>query len=124
MSPSGQFKDLILSWKESGQKFPDLILKAQLLNVGINPYKDFPGIKNLTGLVDIKKRSGTVKSVSKNLTIIKKDTLKLKAKLNNQQLFYFNDLFNLKNIVIQNNDINSIVNGSYKYIAIKIVLLT
>ena len=73
MSPSGQFKDLTLSWKESNQKFPELILKGQLLNVSVNPYKNFPGIKNLTGVVDIKKRRGTIKSVSKNLTIIKKD---------------------------------------------------
>ena len=118
ISPTGQFKDLNLEWKGSNQKFPDLILKGQLLNVSINPYKNFPGIKNLTGFVDIKKRGGLIKSVSKNLTIIKKDIFRepLTFSQFSGLIEWKNNLFKLSNIVIKNNDINSIVNGSYKYI--------
>ena len=117
VSPSGQFKDLALRWKDSSHKFPGLILKGHLLNVGINPYKNFPGIKNLTGLVDITKKGGAIKSVSKNLTIIKKDTFRQPITFSQFSglIEWKNNLFNLKNIVIKNNDINSIVNGSYKY---------
>ena len=119
VSPTGQFKDLTLKWKESNQKFSDLILKGQLLNVSINPYKNFPGVKNITGLVDIKKRAGTIKSVSKNLTIIKKDTFRQPITFSQFSglIEWKNNLFKLNNIVIKNNDINSIVNGSYKYIS-------
>jgi len=118
VSPSGQFKDLTLSWKKSDDRFPELILKSQLLNVSINPYKNFPGIKNLTGEVDIKKESGRIKSVSKDLTIIKKDTFRQPITFSQFSglIEWKNDLFELNNIVIKNNDMNSIVNGSYKYI--------
>ena len=118
VSPSGQFKDLALSWKDSNEKFPELILKGQLLNVSVNPYKNFPGIKNITGVVDIKKRSGTIKSVSKNLTIIKKDIFRQPITFTQFSglIEWKNTLFNFNNVVIKNNDINSIVNGSYKYI--------
>jgi len=118
VSPSGQFKDLTLSWKQSNGRFPELILKGQLLNVSVNPYKNFPGIKNITGVVDIKKGSGTIKSVSKNLTIIKKDIFRQPITFTQFSglIEWKNNLFNLNNIVIKNNDINSIVDGSYKYI--------
>ena len=118
VSPSGQFKDLTLSWKQSNGRFPELILKGQLLNVSVNPYKNFPGIKNITGVVDIKKGSGTIKSVSKNLTIIKKDIFRQPITFTQFSglIEWKNTLFNFNNVVIKNNDINSIVNGSYKYI--------
>jgi len=118
LSPSGQFKDLTLNWKDSNQRFPDLSMKGQLLNVGMNPYKNFPGIKNLTGVVNIKQSRGTIKSVSKDLTIIKENTFRQPIKFSQFSglIEWKNNLFKLKNIVIQNNDINSIINGSYKYI--------
>jgi uncharacterized protein (TIGR02099 family) len=119
ISPSGQIKDLSLNWEDSSQQFPDLMLKGQLLNVSINPYKDFPGIKNLTGIVNIKKRTGTIKSVSKDLTIIKKDTFRQPITFSQFSglIEWKNNLFNFKNIVIGNNDINSTMNGNYKYLA-------
>ena len=118
MSPSGQLKDLSLDWKDSNQQLPEIDLKGKLLNVSVNSYKNLPGIKNLTGVVNIKKRRGTIKSVSKNLIITKKDTFRQPIKFSQFSglIEWKNDLFDLKNIVIQNNDINSIVNGSYKYI--------
>ena len=93
-------------------------MKAQLLNVSVNPYKNFPGIKNLTGAIDIKKKVGTIKSVSKNLTIIKEDIFRQPITFSQFSgiIKWKNNLFDLQNIVIQNNDINSIVNGSYKHI--------
>ena len=117
VSPTGQFKDLDLNWQNSNQKFPDL-LKGQLLNVSINPYKNFPGVKNLTGIVNIKKGAGTIKSVSKDLTIIKKDTFRQPITFSQFSglIEWKNNLFNFKNIVIENDDINTIVNGNYKYI--------
>ena len=118
LSPSGQFKDLRLNWKESNRQFSKLILKGQLLNVSVNPYKNFPGIKNLTGIVNIKKTGGTIKSVSKDLTIIKNDIFRQPVTFSQFSglVEWKNNLFNLNNIVNQNNYINSIINGSYKYI--------
>ena len=140
ISPKGQFRDLILNWKysentlkgfsvsEKNQPITSIILedtnlanlmmKGQLLNVSFNSYKDFPGIKNLTGLVNIKKTGGTIKSVSKDLTIIKDNIFRQPLKFSQFSglIEWKNNLFNLKNIVIQNDDINSIINGSYKYI--------
>jgi len=117
VSPSGQLKDLKLRWKRSNNQFPDLALQSQLLNVSVNPYQNFPGIRNLTGAVDIKKTSGEIKSVSKDLTIIKKDIFRKPITFSQFSglIKWKNNLFNFKNIVIQNNDINTIVNGQYKY---------
>jgi uncharacterized protein (TIGR02099 family) len=119
LSPSGQFKDLKLSWKDTNLKFPQITMKAQLLNVSVNPYENLPGIKNLTGAVNIKKNLGMIKSVSKNLTIIKNDVFRQPIKFSQFSglIEWKNNLFDLKNIVIQNNDFNSIVNGSYKHIS-------
>ena len=118
VAPSGQIKDLRLNWKISNNKFPELILQGQLLNVSIDPYQNFPGIKNLTGVVDIKKTKGSIKSVSKNLTIIKKDIFRQPITFSQFSgvINWKDNLFNLKNIVIQNNDINSIINGTYENI--------
>ena len=140
ISPKGQFRDLTLNWKLSEKvikgfsvsdknsfgstktigdlNLANLSIKGQLLNVSFNSYKNFPGIKNLTGLVNIKKTGGTIKSVSKDLTIIKEDIFRQPLKFSQFSglIEWKNNLFNLKNIVIQNEDINSIINGSYKYI--------
>ena len=140
ISPKGQFRDLRLNWKYSDNlikgfsvsdddqpiapvmlgntNLTKLKLQGQLLNVSFNPYRNFPGIKNLTGAVDIKKTGGTIKSVSKDLTIIKEDIFRQPIKFSQFSglIEWKNNLFNLKNIVIQNEDINSIINGSYKYI--------
>ncbi len=118
VAPSGRLKDLKLDWKFSNNYPPELLLKSQLLNVSINPYKNFPGLKNLTGVVDIKKSKGLVKSVSKDLTIVKKDIFRQPITFSQFSglIEWEDNLFDLKNIVIQNEDINSIINGSYKYI--------
>ena len=117
VSPSGQLKDLKLEWKVSNNHSPELILKSQLLNISVNPYQNFPGIKNLTGVVDIKKSKGTVRSVSKDLTIIKNDIFRQPIMFSQFSglIEWKDNLFNLKNIVIQNKDINSVINGSYKH---------
>jgi len=118
VSPTGQLKDLKLNWKISNNQFPDLALQGQFLNVSVDPYKNFPGIKNLTGIVDIKKTRGEIKSVSKDLTIIKKDIFRQPITFSQFSgiINWKDNLFNLKNIVIQNNDINLIINGNYKNI--------
>jgi uncharacterized protein (TIGR02099 family) len=117
VSPTGQLKDLKLNWVISNNQFSGLTLQSQLLNVSVDPYQNFPGIKNLTGIVDIKKTRGSIKSVSKDLTIIKKDIFRQPITFSQFSglIKWKNNLFNLKDIVIQNNDVNSIVNGSYKY---------
>ena len=116
VSPSGQLKDLKLSWKSANNQFSELDLQSQLLNVSVNPYQNFPGVKNLTGIVDIKKTRGSIKSVSKDLTIIKNDIFRQPITFSQFSgvIKWKDNLFNLENIVIQNNDVNSIVNGSYK----------
>ena len=140
ISPKGQFRDLTLNWKLSenilksfsaseknssistktttDSNLANLTIEGQLLNVSFNPYRNFPGIKNLTGLVNIKKTGGTIKSVSKDLTITKDDIFRQPLKFSQFSglIEWKNNLFNLKNIVIQNKDINSIINGSYTYI--------
>ena len=117
VSPSGQLKDLKLEWEVSNNYSPELILKSKLLNVSVNPYQNYPGIKNLTGVVDIKKSKGTVKSVSKELTIIKKDIFRQPITFSQFSglIEWKDNLFNLKNIVIKNKDIDSLINGSYKH---------
>ena len=118
VSPTGQLKDLKLNWKNSNNKIADLALQAQLLNVSVKPFRDLPGIKNLTGIVNINKKGGKIKSVSKDMVIVKTDLFRQALTFSqfSGEIEWKNNLFNFKNIVIKNNDINSIVNGSYKFL--------
>ena len=62
-SPTGDIKNLQLSWKKN----KELIAAGSLINFGINSHNEFPGFKNLTASFDIKNNKGFLDIASKNI---------------------------------------------------------
>ena len=83
LSAKGEVDDLKLNWRRTKDgEGPSLKLKAKLLEIEINEFESFPGLKNVTGEVKIENEKGFIKSVSRDLIITKQDVFRAPLQLN------------------------------------------
>ena len=90
-----------------------MILKGILDDVGILPYKNLPGFKNLSANIDIKNNKGFIDLNSKNV-ILEYDEY-LRTSLNFEKLDGVirldNEDLKLSNILVANQDLSSSISG-------------
>ena len=70
--PNGEVSNLQISWIQE----KEMILKGMLDGVGILPYKNLPGFKNLSAKVDIKNDKGLIDLKSNNVALVFDDYLR------------------------------------------------
>ena len=79
----GEIDDLKLKWyRTSDEEEPNLKLKAKFLELEINEFESFPGLKNITGEVNIENEKGIIRSVSRDVKITKEDVFRAPLQLN------------------------------------------
>ncbi len=76
LSARGEIDDLKLKWDRTrDEEEPNLKLKAKFLELEINEFESFPGLKNITGEVNIENEKGIIRSVSRDVKITKRGCL-------------------------------------------------
>ena len=111
--PDGEVSNLQISWIQE----KEMILKGMLDGVGIFPYKNLPGFKNLSAKVDIKNDKGLIDLKSKNVALVFDEYLR--AALNFDKLDGIIRLDNkelkLSDFIITNQDLSSSISGDVAY---------
>ena len=118
LSAKGEIDDLKLNWHRTkdGEK-PSLKLKAKLLEIEINEFESFPGLKNVTGEVKIENEKGNIRSVSRNLIITKQDVFRAPLQLNqfSGSVNWDNEKYSFNEVTVKDNYMEAILNGTVKY---------
>ena len=118
LSATGEIDDLKLKWQKTlEEESPKIKLSAKLLKIEVNEFEDFPGLKNITGEIKIDDEKGIIKSVSRDLTIIKNNVFRSPLKLNQftGAVTWKNKKYMLNDIVIKDDFMEVLINGDVEY---------
>ncbi|MDA9086454.1 YhdP family protein [Methylophilaceae bacterium] len=118
LSATGEIDDLKLKWQRTHEEeSPKIKLSAKLLKIEVNEFEDFPGLKNVTGEIKIDDEKGIIKSVSRDLTIIKNNVFRSPLKLNQftGAVTWKNKKYMLNDIVIKDDFMEVLINGDVEY---------
>ena len=109
-SPTGDIKNLQLSWKKN----KELIAAGSLINFGINSHNEFPGFKNLTASFDIKNNKGFLDIASKNISFNQEDKLRTNLTFDtfNGVIKIDGENYRFTNLLLNNNDLNLLTSGT------------
>ena len=111
--PDGEISNLQISWIQK----KEMIIKGTLDDVGILPYKNLPGFKNLSANIDINNNKGFIDLDSKNVVLEYDEYLRTRLnfeKLNGVISLDDKDL-KLSNLLIANQDLSSSISGNVVY---------
>ena len=114
----GEIDDLKLKWDRTGdEEEPNLKLKAKFLELEINEFESFPGLKNITGEVNIENEKGIIRSVSRDVKITKKDVFRAPLQLNqfSGSVNWNNQKYSFNEVTIKDDYMEAIFNGTVKY---------
>lgn len=118
LSATGEIDDLKLKWQRTHEEeSPKIKLSAKLLKIEVNEFEDFPGLKNVTGEIKVEDEKGIIKSVSRDLTIIKNNVFRSPLKLNQftGAVTWKNKKYMLNDIVIKDDFMEVLINGDVEY---------
>jgi len=115
LSPQGTVKNLRINWERGDEFFKGLDLKMQLVGIGFQPMYSIPGMENLSASFNLTGNTGSIKSTSKDLVLIKADTFRRPLKFNQLkgELSWSDNVFELKDITINNADFESNITAKY-----------
>ena len=118
LSAKGEIDDLKLKWDRTrdGEE-PSLKLKAKFLEIEINEFESFPGLKNITGEVNIENEKGIIRSVSRDVIITKKDVFRAPLQLNqfSGSVNWDNEKYSFNDVTVKDDYMEAILNGTVKY---------
>ena len=118
LSAKGKIDDLKLKWNRTrdGEE-PNLKLKAKFLELEINEFESFPGLKNITGEVNIENEKGIIRSVSRDVKITKEDVFRAPLQLNqfSGSVNWDNQKYSFNEVTIKDDYMEAIFNGTVKY---------
>ncbi len=115
LAPSGGIENLKLEWNQGDSFFAGLNLEMLATNLTVKAYKNYPGIENFSGHLNIQDNTGQIKVNANNFVLSKLDTFRENIKFNELKgiLTWNNDNFFIKNISANNSDFEAIINGRY-----------
>lgn len=125
LSPQGNLNDLTLNLQGEPQNPSHYRLASTFKSLSMNPYKEIPGFKNLSGEIDANEDNGTLELMSTNALLDFKDVLRwpIPAQKLNGKIAWHQNKGKLKiianDIFIANEHINGTVNASYDMNGIK-----
>ena len=118
LSAKGEIDDLKLKWDRTrdGEE-PNLKLKAKFLELEINEFESFPGLKNITGEVNIENEKGIIRSVSRDVKITKEDVFRAPLQLNqfSGSVNWDNQKYSFNEVTVKDDYMEAIFNGTVKY---------
>ena len=118
LSAEGEIDNLKLKWQRAkGKQDPNIKLSAQLLKVKIDEFENFPGLSNVTGEIKIKNEKGSIKSVSRDMTLTKRDVFRGVLKFNQftGSVNWNNDKYSFNDITIKDDYMEATLDGIVKY---------
>ena len=118
LSAKGEIDDLKLKWDRTrDREEPKLKLKAKFLELEINEFESFPGLKNITGEVNIENEKGIIRSVSRDVKITKEDVFRAPLQLNQftGSVNWDNQKYSFNEVTIKDDYMEAIFNGTVKY---------
>jgi len=121
LSAKGEIDDLKLKWQRTkGEERPKIKLNAQLLEVEVNEFENFPGLKNITGEIKVENEKGIIRSVSRDLTISKKDVFRspINLKQFSGAVTWKNQKYTFNDIEIKDDFMEMQINGDVEYKAL------
>ena len=118
LSAQGEIDNLKLKWDRTkdGEE-PNLKLKAKFLEIEINEFESFPGLKNITGEVNIENEKGIIRSVSRDVKITKDDVFRAPLQLNqfSGSVNWDNEKYSFNEVAVKDDHMEAVINGTVKY---------
>tara|TARA_Y100000022_G_scaffold200210_1_gene214840 strand:- start:12160 stop:16101 length:3942 start_codon:yes stop_codon:yes gene_type:complete len=115
LSPTGKISNLKFNWEKGDNFFRGLELKMDVEKINLKPFNGYPGVKNLSAILNIANNEGFLQINSKDLVIIKNDIFRQPIKFDQiiGDLTWLDNRYEISNLKINNQDFVSNMQGAF-----------
>ena len=115
LSPTGKISNVKFNWEKGDNFFRGLELKMDVEKINLKPLNGYPGVKNLSAILNIANNEGSLQINSNDLVIIHNDTFRQPIKFDQiiGDLTWLNNRYEISNLKINNQDFVSNMQATY-----------